>query len=93
MSVCFFSLLQQSLDLCLLQGSSTPPLVLAGSMDGSVAVYDAQTGTVLTHSRLHRKYCVRVRWGLAAGNHRFVTAAWDNTVAIHELAGVPRDAE
>lgn len=59
-------------------------LILAGFMDGTVAVHNAQSGQLLTHIRPHRKYCVRVRW-LSA--ERFATAAWDNTFAVHEMIG------
>ncbi|KAL0031808.1 hypothetical protein WJX79_008498 [Trebouxia sp. C0005] len=55
-------------------------LLLAGSMDGSVTLLDAHTGTVLTRHKAHAKYCVRVRW--APDSSHCVSCSWDHTMAV-----------
>lgn len=65
-------------------------MVLAGFMDGSVAVFNAHTGALLHRASCHSKYCVRVRWmrcGADAHGQRFVTCSWDHTVGVHALTG------
>ena len=56
-------------------------------MDGSVFIYNAQTGSHVAHLRCHQKYCVRARWLPGQASHRFVTASWDATLAVHEIQG------
>lgn len=55
-------------------------LLLAGAMDGSVTVLQADTGTVLWRHKAHAKYCVRVRW--AADSCRFISCSWDRTMCV-----------
>ena len=55
-------------------------LLLAGAMDGSVTVLQADTGTVLWRHKAHAKYCVRVRW--AADSRHFVSCSWDRTLCV-----------
>ena len=55
-------------------------LLLAGSMDGSAAVLDADTGTLLWRHKAHAKYCVRVRW--SPDDRHFVSCSWDHTLAL-----------
>ncbi|DBB06686.1 TPA: hypothetical protein ACH3X1_012194 [Trebouxia sp. C0004] len=55
-------------------------LLLAGSMDGSVTLLDAHTGTVLTRLKAHAKYCVRVQW--APDSSHCVSCSWDHTMAV-----------
>ncbi|KAL0056020.1 hypothetical protein WJX82_006755 [Trebouxia sp. C0006] len=55
-------------------------LLLAGSMDGSVTLLDAHTGTVLTRHKAHAKYCVRVRW--SPDSSHCVSCSWDHTMAV-----------
>lgn len=55
-------------------------LLLAGAMDGSVTVLQADTGTVLWRHKAHAKYCVRVRW--AADSCHFVSCSWDRTMCV-----------
>lgn len=62
--------------------------MLAGYMDGSVAAFDAHLGFLVVRFRPHRKYTVRVRWlPNQGGSMRFVSASWDNTLAIHTCSG------
>lgn len=56
------------------------PFLLAGSMDGTVAVLDAEDGTVLAKSKPHAKYCVRVAW--APSSAHVLSASWDSTVVV-----------
>ncbi|PRW32536.1 WD40 repeat isoform B [Chlorella sorokiniana] len=60
-----------------------PSLVVAGCMDGSVVLLDADSGQVLASARPHRKYCVSCAWS-PDGCH-LVTGAWDETFAVHRL--------
>lgn len=55
-------------------------LLLAGAMDGSVTVLQADTGTVLWRHKAHAKYCVRVRW--AADGRHFISCSWDRTMCV-----------
>lgn len=55
-------------------------LLLAGAMDGSVTVLEADTGTVLWRHKAHAKYCVRVR-GSPDSRH-FVSCSWDHTLSV-----------
>lgn len=57
------------------------PYLLAGSMDGSVTILDAQEGTILASSKAHTKYCVRVMWGPSVS--QFVSVSWDQTLVLH----------
>lgn len=63
--------------------SGSSMVVAAGCMDGSVLVLDAGTGDVLARSTPHRKYVVACRW--APDGRHLVTAAWDNSFAVHRL--------
>lgn len=55
-------------------------LLLAGAMDGSVTVLQADTGTVLWRHKAHARYCVRVRW--AADSCHFISCSWDRTMCV-----------
>ena len=55
-------------------------LLLAGAMDGSVAILQADNGSVLWRHKAHAKYCVRVRW--AADSSHFVSCSWDRTLCV-----------
>ena len=59
-------------------------LLLAGAMDGSVTVLQAETGAVLWRHKTHAKYCVRVRWA-ADGSH-FASCSWDHSMAVFSLS-------
>lgn len=50
-------------------------------MDGTITVMDAHEGTVLASTKPHTKYCVRVLWDPSAST--FVSASWDQSLAVH----------
>ena len=56
------------------------PLLLAGSMDGTVVVLDAKEGTVLAKSKPHAKYCIRIAW--APSTLHVVSASWDSSLVV-----------
>lgn len=66
-------------------------LLLAGSMDGSVSLLDAETGQLLHSSKPHTKYVVSVAW--AGDGRRFVSGSWDSTVAVHCTAEATASAD
>ena len=49
---------------------------MATTMDGSVALLDAEAGSQLAALQPHRKYVVKAACLQAAGNTRIVTGSW-----------------
>lgn len=56
------------------------PWLLAGSMDGSVSVLDATSGTLLGTAKPHTKYVVKATW--ARGGDVIVSASYDQSVRL-----------
>ena len=53
---------------------------MATTMDGSVALLDADTGTLLAALQPHRKYVVKAACLQAGGDTRIVTGSWVRTL-------------
>lgn len=64
-------------------------LLLAGAMDGSVTLLDANSGTVLSQYKAHAKYCVRVRWALNSSH--CVSCSWDHTMSVFQCRASPSE--
>ena len=62
-------------------------LLLAGAMDGSVTVLEADTGSVVWRHKAHAKYCVRVRW--SPDSRHFVSCSWDHTLSVFSNTSGP----
>lgn len=62
---------------------SGPSLLAAGSMDGSLSILDASTGSCLCTHKTHSKYLIRVVW--VPGQALCVTASQDQSVAVHRF--------
>jgi hypothetical protein len=74
-------------------GSGSGPgqgLVAAGSMNGSVALLDSSTGTVLGSSKPHSKYVVAVAW--SSCSQYLATASYDHSLTIQAVAVCGEDA-
>lgn len=78
-------------------GNASPPaagssssIVAVGCMDGSIVVLDAGSGVVLARAQPHRKYIVALQW--APDGRHLVSAAWDNSFAVHRLQRQPAAA-
>lgn len=70
---------------------SGPSLLAAGSMDGSLSILDASTGSCLCTHKTHNKYLIRVVW--VPGQALCVTASQDQSVAVHRFVAAAAGAE